>query len=448
MSNEVKEIDGIYFKDEKARKNQQAINIVNYSSDNDKTQAINEILSQNKNVFIPQNETISAKTESFVKEKLERFEKSGKILFVPPDATTNINSVGERDLSKRGKIYNDMVLPSEFKNNIKWFHQLQSWLWDYNQFWKMSDYSSIVPWFQICKNPNFEGEVPDSFDLFLGKIQALAFDISKNKWVEVYDRLYDRSEYFPYYEGSPDESNTTLNTYSAKEGIRKISVNKSDILERAIHGFIGTSGELSIQTNPNYKYFAFRMKMYTNAPYGFIGAGLGLDLYKDGTRQEQGGSRNVYLTNEEKYIYFSNVPLDKYDEYISDDMFNVFDHKEIMDLSENERIVGRFLDGRPIYETTIKIENIELPANSEGTMFEKSIKNISNYDNVFIKKQYVEVASSADSIYVSKHFGSSSTLTEYFRIFAFIHDLLIQTNGNHFIKKAIVTIQYTRRDEL
>lgn len=337
MNNEVKEIAGFKIKDETARNrlnkiDQQTVNIINYSSDEDKTQAINEIISENNVVYISNGEIIKADNSCFTKEKFEKFIRSGKYL-TNTVANNADNKIQARDISKcPHAIYRDMIFPSECVNAIKWAHQKQSWLWQ-EIHWNMTEFSAIVPWFQFSKNPNYEGEVPNTFNIFIGKYQVLAYDISKKHWVEVYNGMIENCAYYNYYEGATDNNSGNVLTFNSALGdYRKYSINYSDINTRVLHGWLGTSEDY-IPTNSNYKYLAVRLSAYTDAPHGYLTMNLGLDL-KGGTEekpiQEIAGSRTSFVTNEPKYYYLSNVEPENYDKYLSEDTFEI-----IRDLKTN-----------------------------------------------------------------------------------------------------------------
>lgn len=310
------------------------INIVDYTNAQDKTQAITEILSQNKKIFVPHNNTIQAENSSFIKENMQKFIKNG--YYITPTVTGNTaNIIQERNLNAYNKIYEDMIIPSDFVNPIMWAHQKQSWNWNPTIHWNMNDYTSIVPWFQFCKNPNYTGQVPASFNIYIGKMQVLAYDITKDTWIEVYNGFYENCAFYNYYTGGDMTRGNNL-PYTTIDNYHRVSVNYNEINQKALHGWLGTN-ENYIQTNSNYKYLAVRMPVYTDAPYGYLGISLGLDL-KGGPNEnpiaEQCGTRTKLVSQNPELIFLTNVNPEEFDIFINENMFNIIENNNVFNLQK------------------------------------------------------------------------------------------------------------------
>jgi len=310
------------------------INIVDYTNAQDKTQAIAEILSQNKKIFVPHNNIIQAENSSFIKENMQKFIKNG--YYITPSVSENTaNIIQERNLNAYNKIYEDMIIPSDFVNPIMWAHQKQSWNWNPNIHWNMNDYTAIVPWFQFCKNPNYNGQVPESFDIYIGKMQVLAYDIAKDTWIEVYNGFYENCAFYNYYTGGDMSRGNNL-PYTAVDNYHRVSVNYNDINQKALHGWLGTNEDY-IPTNTNYRYLAVRMPVYTNAPYGYLGCSLGLDL-KGGPIEdpiaEQCGTRTKLVPQNPELIYLTNVNPEEFDIFINENMFDIIENNNVFNLQK------------------------------------------------------------------------------------------------------------------
>lgn len=112
--------------------------------------------------------------------------------------------------------------------------------------------------------------------------------------------------------------------------------------------------------------------------------------------------------------------------------------------SAEEQVIGTFM-GKPLYRKTIFLENITLPANSDGTMYEKTIHDISNVEVVFAKKIYVEMASSSTATNIFKFVDSNTDNNgNYIKFLGFNNNFLIQANYVPYIKKAYIVIEYTK----
>jgi hypothetical protein len=112
--------------------------------------------------------------------------------------------------------------------------------------------------------------------------------------------------------------------------------------------------------------------------------------------------------------------------------------------STEEQVIGSYLN-KPLYRRTIILNNITLSSNSDGTIYEMVIEDMSNYNKVFIEKIYCEVASRADTTNIFKFFDSNVDGSgNYFKFIGFINNLLVQTNYLPYIKNADITINYTK----
>lgn len=371
------------------------INLNDYTSNEDKTAAIEEILNNNKKVFIPYNIIAKADNSSFIKEKMEKFIKNGYYI-TPSVLESPTNIIQERNLNKYNTLFEDMIIPSDFVNSIMWNHQKQSWNWSPDIWWKMSEYTSIVPWFQFCKNPNYTGQVPSSFNIYIGKMQVLAYDITKDTWIEVYNGFYENCAFFNYYTGGDMTGGDNL-PYTTVDNYRKVSVNYNDINQKALHGWLGTS-ENYVPTNANYKYLAVRMTAYTDAPYGYLGLSLGLDL-KGGPSEdpiaEQCGTRTKLVGQNSEFIYLTNVEPENFDKLISEDMFEIIENNKIIDLqnkttslqnANNSRFIQNGYVGQD--EKTYTLEN--------NSFYLVSLSNMSS-GNVSANAYYIVATGNSDN---------------------------------------------------
>ena len=315
------------------------VNIFNFSDKDNKTGDISEIINNNKKVFINNNSILNADDNAFIKENMKKIIKNG--YYITPSISSNLsNIIQERNL----KIKNDMILPSEFVNNIMWEHQRQSWNWDPAVHWNMQKYNAIVPWFQFNINPNYRGNKPDNFNIYIGKIEAFAYDLSNNNWKEVYNNYFENIAYFNYYTNGDSSQNGEYLSFSEINNYRVINVEKTKIEQSVLHGWLGDS-EKYIPSNINYKYLIFRIPVYTNAPYGYIGVNLGLDLKNtnDNTIQEQCGSRTKIVTNTADYIYLTNVEPNNFDKYINNNIFKIFENNTLNNIN-NRYIFSGYIE--------------------------------------------------------------------------------------------------------
>lgn len=364
------------------------INIVDYTEAQDKTQAIAEILEQNKKIFVPYNNIIQAENSSFIKENMQKFIKNGYYI-TPSIAGNTSNIIQERNLNAYNKIYEDMIIPSDFVNPIMWGHQKQSWNWNSNIWWKMNEYTSIVPWFQFCKNPDYNGQVPSSFNIYIGKMQVLAYDITKDTWIEVYNGFYENCAFYNYYTGGDMTRGNNL-PYTTVDNYHRVSVNYNDINQKALHGWLGTS-ENYIPTNANYKYLAVRMSVYTDAPYGYLGCSLGLDL-KGGPSEdpiaEQCGTRTKLVSQNPELIYLTNVNPEEFDIFINENMFDIIEYNKVFSLQNLNK--SRYLQSGYVGqdERTYKLNN--------NSFYLVSLSNMSS-GNVSANGFYIVATGNSDS---------------------------------------------------
>ena len=342
------------------------INIDDYTENEDKTEAINEILNMGKRIFIPNNKTIVADNESFTKEKFEKFIKNGNYI-TNTIVAQPANRIRERKiLENPNPIYRDMVHPSEVVNFLTWSHQKQSWLWARSN-WQMNDHTAIPVWFQFSKTPSFEGQVPENFNVFIGDFEVLAYDISKQTWVRVYKGEMERCQYYSYYKGSERQESVSGDLPYTKVGnYRKYNIKYSDIEQNVVHGWLGTS-EKYVQTNPNYKYVTARINIYTDCPYGYLNFNMGMDVYSSDPnvqRYEICGSRTSLLTNEAKDFYLSNVEPEYYDQYLSNDPFNIIEENIQQEIDDRVKSLenNRIIDNKFIGSDSISF-NLSLHSN-------------------------------------------------------------------------------------
>lgn len=114
------------------------------------------------------------------------------------------------------------------------------------------------------------------------------------------------------------------------------------------------------------------------------------------------------------------------------------------DYSTEEQVVGTFL-GKPLYRKTFLLENTELPANGDGTIYELTLMDLSNIDHIDLSKFHVKAGVDSSSIYTTTimqntYFGDDN----YFYVRGFTDNLLIQTNYWKYIHKGCITLEYTK----
>lgn len=113
--------------------------------------------------------------------------------------------------------------------------------------------------------------------------------------------------------------------------------------------------------------------------------------------------------------------------------------------STEEKIIGTWIDGKNLYRRTFLLEDVTLPANSDGTIYELTLMDLSNIDHIDLSKFHVKAGDTQDSIYITTimqntYFGDGN----YFYIRGFFNNLLIQTNYWQYIHKGCVTVDYTK----
>lgn len=131
--------------------------------------------------------------------------------------------------------------------------------------------------------------------------------------------------------------------------------------------------------------------------------------------------------------------------YVDNSIKNI---KENQVYSTKEQVIGTWIDGKTLYRRTLYLENVLLPVNGDGTIYELILMDLSNIDHIDLSKFHVKCAYEQSSPYVTTvmqntYFDASN----YFHVRGFMNNLLIQTNYFKYIFKACVTIEYTKIKE-
>lgn len=110
-----------------------------------------------------------------------------------------------------------------------------------------------------------------------------------------------------------------------------------------------------------------------------------------------------------------------------------------------ERIIGTWINGKPLYRKTILLENVTLPVNGDGTIYETILMDLSNIDHIDLSKFHARVGYEQSTSYITTVMQNTTFDNgDYFYIRGFNNNLLIQTDYFKHIFKACVTIEYTK----
>lgn len=110
-----------------------------------------------------------------------------------------------------------------------------------------------------------------------------------------------------------------------------------------------------------------------------------------------------------------------------------------------ERIIGTWINGKPLYRKTILLENVTLPVNGDGTIYETILMDLSNIDHIDLSKFHARVGYEQSTPYITTVMQNTTFDNgDYFYIRGFNNNLLIQTDYFKHIFKACVTIEYTK----
>lgn len=159
----------------------------------------------------------------------------------------------------------------------------------------------------------------------------------------------------------------------------------------------------------------------------------------DNIQVEKGSKVTDYEMYVDKKIYAKN------DNDIYDEILNVESVDNQRNYSTEEQRIGTWIDGKPLYRKTILLENVELPANGDGTIYELTLMDLSNIDHIDLSKFHVKAGVDSSSIYTTTiiqntYFGDDN----YFYVRGFTNNLLIQTNYWKYIHKGCITLEYTK----
>ena len=138
-------------------------------------------------------------------------------------------------------------------------------------------------------------------------------------------------------------------------------------------------------------------------------------------KQVERGQKN-YLTNERYQDYSENQFNTIYDYLDGEEEKTVY--------STEEKEVGTWIDGKPLYQKTIVLENQTI----SGT--EITILDITNYDIVLVKNFYINGDTSSSAGNRHKYLQNTNDSNSYCVIRGYQNNLLLQANNHKYINKA------------
>lgn len=109
--------------------------------------------------------------------------------------------------------------------------------------------------------------------------------------------------------------------------------------------------------------------------------------------------------------------------------------------STTEKVVGTWINNKPLYEITIFLENTTISSSTK----EIEILDITNYDIVLVPDFYLNMDTSSTA-------GNRHTFVEntndnnnnYVNIRGWVNSLLLQTNWAYYINKGYIRVRYTK----
>ena len=109
--------------------------------------------------------------------------------------------------------------------------------------------------------------------------------------------------------------------------------------------------------------------------------------------------------------------------------------------STTEKVVGTWIDNRPLYQKTIVLENTTISSSTK----EISILDITNNDVVMVENMYINCDTSSTAGNRQKIFESfTDNNGHYVNVRGWQNNLLLQTDSLYYINKAYITIEYTK----
>lgn len=109
--------------------------------------------------------------------------------------------------------------------------------------------------------------------------------------------------------------------------------------------------------------------------------------------------------------------------------------------STTEKVVGTWVNNKPLYEITIFIENTTISSSTK----EMTILDITNYDIVLVKNFYINGDTSSTAGNRQKFFENfTDNNGHYVNVRGWQNNLLLQTDFLYYINKAYITVKYTK----
>ena len=144
--------------------------------------------------------------------------------------------------------------------------------------------------------------------------------------------------------------------------------------------------------------------------------------------------KNVVNTNadnmQEKLKAGNNIVIDDNNEI-----------SENIKYSTTEKVVGTWVNNKPLYEITIFIENTTISSSTK----EISILDITNNDVVMVDNMYINGDTSSTAGNRQKVFGNfTDNNGHYVNVRGWQNNLLLQTDFLYYINKAYITVKYTK----
>ena len=144
-------------------------------------------------------------------------------------------------------------------------------------------------------------------------------------------------------------------------------------------------------------------------------------------------SQKSYLSNE-RYQDFAEEQFKRIYDYLDE-------QEEKTVYSTEEKVVGTWIDNRPLYQKTIVVENTTISSSTK----EMTILDITNNDIVMVDNMYINGDTSSTAGNRQKHFGNfTDNNGHYVNVRGWQNNLLLQTDFLYYINKAYITVQYTK----
>lgn len=141
----------------------------------------------------------------------------------------------------------------------------------------------------------------------------------------------------------------------------------------------------------------------------------------------------------------SYLSLERYQDFAEEQFKRIYDYLDEQEektvYSTEEKEVGTWIDGKPLYQKTIVLENTTISSSTK----EITILDITNYDIVLIKNFYINGDTSSSAGNRHKFLQNTNDSSSYCVIRGYQNNLLLQANNHKYINKAYITVQYTKK---